>query len=179
MLTLHRLNELSEPECRDVLFRCCGARRWVDALLYRRPFQDVNRLLAAAEDVWFALSPDDWHEAFAQHPQIGDLEQLRERFSTTASFSEQEQGAAVEQASEAALQALATGNEHYKERFGYIFIVCATGKSVEEMLSILSSRLANDPDTELLIAATEQHKITRLRLEKLLAGGTASSTREM
>ena len=112
------------------------------------------------------MLPADWLEAFAAHPRIGDLDALRKKFASTANWCAGEQ-AGVAAADEAVLTALADGNRAYEARFGYIFIVCATGKSAAEMLAILTARLANDPEVELKVATAEQAKITRLRLEKL------------
>jgi len=124
--------------------------------------------MAAAEAVWNALSPEDWREAFTHHPRIGDKEALRQRFASTRGWAEAEQAGALA-ASEDVLDALAAGNRDYEERFGYIFIVCATGKSADEMLALLRARLAHDLEDEIRFAAAEQARITRLRLEKLLA----------
>ena len=132
-----------------------------------RPFADAAALFALADACWAGLSRDDWLEAFAHHPRIGDVEGLRTRFANTRAWAAGEQ-AGTASASEAVLQALTEGNRAYEARFGYIFIVCATGKSAEEMLGLLHARLPNDPAAELPIAAEEQRKITRLRLEKLL-----------
>ena len=110
----------------------------------------------------------DWREAFTHHPKIGDVDALREKFASTAAWAAGEQGA-VRQASEATLQGLKAGNEAYEQHFGYIFIVCATGKSADEMLALLQARLPHSPAEEIHVAMAEQAKITRLRLEKLLA----------
>ncbi len=167
MDALSRLNSLPGDEAREELRRCCGASRWVDAMAARRPFPDAAALFAAAEQEWGALGPSDWTEAFAHHPRIGDKETLRARFATTRQWAAGEQ-AGASSASEETLDALARGNREYEARFGHIFIVCATGKGADEMLGLLQQRLGNDPETERLLAATEQAKITRLRLEKLL-----------
>ncbi len=132
-------------------------------MLRRRPFGSDEQLRAVAHEEWWALTPTDWHEAFRHHPKIGDRESLRARFPATADLSSTEQRG-VAGASDATLDALAEGNRAYEEKFGYIFIVCATGKSADEMLSLLRGRLCNDPETELLIAAGEQAKIMELRL---------------
>ena len=166
---LEALNRGSDDEAAAALARCCGAEAWVRAMCAARPFRDRGHLLEAAERASDGLGRGDWLEAFAHHPRIGDREALRQRFASTAAWAgEEQQGAA--QASEAVLDRLARGNEEYLRRFGYIFIVCATGKSASEMLALLESRLGNDPGRELAIAAGEQRKITRLRLEKLVEG---------
>ena len=137
-------------------------------MIAARPFGSRDRLFASAEAAWRDLASEDWREAFAAHPKIGDPASLRARFAETRQWAEGEQAGALE-ASEATLSALAQDNQAYEARFGHIFIVCATGKTAEEMLSLLRARLHNDPDTELRVAAGEQAKITRLRLLKLLA----------
>jgi 2-oxo-4-hydroxy-4-carboxy-5-ureidoimidazoline decarboxylase len=135
-------------------------------MLLRRPFGGVPALLTAAREEWFALAPDDWRDAFAHHPKIGDLGALRARFAATAALAEREQ-AGVAGAPHAILDALAEGNRAYEQRFGFIFIVCAAGRSAGEMLDMLRARLRNDPRTELLIAAEEQAQITARRREVL------------
>jgi 2-oxo-4-hydroxy-4-carboxy-5-ureidoimidazoline decarboxylase len=168
MDALSRLNSLPANEAREALGRCCGASRWVEAMAARRPFPDARALFAAADEVWAGLGPTDWREAFSHHPRIGDKEALRERFASTRQWAKGEQ-AGVSAASEEVLDALAKGNRDYEARFGHIFIVCATGKTADEMLDLLTRRLANDPEAEGRVAAAEQARITRLRLEKLLA----------
>jgi 2-oxo-4-hydroxy-4-carboxy-5-ureidoimidazoline decarboxylase len=160
------LNALPSDDARAAFLRCCGSRLWADAMTVRRPFASAEELFAAASDIESSLDRADWLEAFAAHPRIGDIDALRKKFASTAAWCAGEQ-AGVADANEAVIRGLAEGNSDYEARFGYIFIVCATGKSAAEMLAILQSRLPNDPDTELRIAAAEQAKITRLRLEKL------------
>jgi len=166
-MTLDHLNTLPEEEARVAFLRCCGATQWARQMTTRRPFANPEVLFAAADEIWAGLSQDDWLEAFAHHPRIGDLDSLRTRFAGTRAWAEGEQAGAAT-ASEEVLHALAEGNRAYEERFGYIFIVCATGKSADEMLGLLHVRLPNTPTAELPVAAEEQRKITRLRLEKLL-----------
>jgi 2-oxo-4-hydroxy-4-carboxy-5-ureidoimidazoline decarboxylase len=167
-MTLDELNHLPEAEAIAALTKCCGAHRWVNKMAHRRPYRDEADLLAAADETWEHLGPEDWQEAFTHHPKIGDLDALRAKFASTKEWASGEQ-AGTEQASEEVLQGLAQGNADYEARFGYIFIVCATGKSAQEMLDLLRARLANPPEREIHVAAAEQAKITRLRLEKLLA----------
>ncbi len=152
---------------RDELERCCGAKAWIERVCAGRPYRSRQELNATAESAWTHLERDDWMEAFAHHPRIGDLESLRKRFASTAGWASEEQRGAA-QASEATLATLAEGNRAYEDRFGYIFIVCASGKSAGEMVELLHARLTNDPEAELMIAAGEQKKITRMRLAKLL-----------
>jgi 2-oxo-4-hydroxy-4-carboxy-5-ureidoimidazoline decarboxylase len=132
-------------------------------MLGRRPFGSREALLSAARAEWDTLDERDWREAFTHHPKIGDREALRERFPSTHALSAREQ-AGVDSAPDAVLDALADGNRQYEKRFGYIFIVCASGLGAGEMLAMLNARLGNDPGDEIRIAAGEQAKITALRL---------------
>jgi 2-oxo-4-hydroxy-4-carboxy-5-ureidoimidazoline decarboxylase len=166
-VTLDQLNRLDEAAARAALERCCGARRWVERVCAARPWRDGAALVAAAERAFDGLERADWLEAFAHHPRIGDMASLRAKYASSAAWAGEEQrGAAA--AGETTLGALAEGNRAYEERFGYIFIVCATGKSADEMLALLRARMPNPPEREVRIAAEEQMKITRLRLAKLL-----------
>lgn len=168
-MTLAELNRLPADEAAAALERCCGSRAWIARMLASRPFADEAALFAAAEKHWSALPESDWREAFAHHPRIGDVAKLRERFATTAAWASDEQrGAAT--ATDETLEKLAQGNEAYAVRFGYTFIVCASGKSADEMLALLITRLKHHPIEEVRVAADEQLQITRLRLRKLLGG---------
>ncbi len=169
-MTIEALDALSRDEARAALERCCGASRWVEAVNAARPFGNAAALFAASDRAFSELERGDWLEAFAHHPKIGDVSALRAKFAATAAWAGAEQAGAAA-AGEETLRALAEGNRAYEERFGYIFIVCATGKSAGEMLALLRARIGNDPDAELAIAAAEQRKITRLRIEKLLGEG--------
>lgn len=162
-----RLDELSETEAVTAFLRCCGSRRWAEAMARGRPYRDEAALRAAAERAADGLTRADWIEAFAHHPRIGDRASLAARFPTTAAWSSGEQ-AGMAEAGVDVLTALLDGNRAYESRFGHIFIVCATGRSASEMLASLRERLPNDPDRELAVAAAEQRKITALRLKKLL-----------
>jgi 2-oxo-4-hydroxy-4-carboxy-5-ureidoimidazoline decarboxylase len=161
-----RLDQASTDEARRLLTACCGSSAWVERMLRRRPFESPDRLLAMARDEWVTLTWADWLEAFGHHPRIGDRDALARRFGKTAHLSEQEQRG-VDGASADLLDQLAAGNRAYQDRFGYIFIVCATGRSAAAMLEHLRARLPNDPETEIRIAAEEQAKITELRLRGL------------
>jgi 2-oxo-4-hydroxy-4-carboxy-5-ureidoimidazoline decarboxylase len=162
-----RLDALPEDEARAAFRRCCGSERWAAAMTAGRPYHEAPALLAAGERRWNELGREDWLEAFRHHPRIGDGEARYSRFAATRAWAASEQ-AGAQAADEALLDALAEGNRRYEARFGYIFIVCAAGKSAEQMLALLEARLGNDPDREVRIAAAEQAKITRLRLQKLL-----------
>jgi len=157
------LNALSTEEARAALTRCCGSARWVSGMLARRPWASAAALYADAEAAWAGLGRDDFLEAFALHPRIGARAE-----QTEDAWARQEQ-ARVGDADGDTRQSLADANERYLRRFGYIFIVCASGKSAAEMLALLEARLGNAPERELELAAGEQARITRLRLEKLAA----------
>jgi 2-oxo-4-hydroxy-4-carboxy-5-ureidoimidazoline decarboxylase len=161
-----RLDLATPGDAHELLRTCCGSAHWIRRMVARRPFHNRQGLLKAAREEWFALTPSDWQEAFAHHPKIGDRDALRHRFAGTRHLSEKEQ-AGVTMASDEVLDALADGNEMYETKFGYIFIVCATGRRADEMLAILQERLKNDSSAEIRIAAEEQAKITELRLLQL------------
>ena len=163
---LDRLNALEEAKAFAELLRCCGSRRWAGRMAGLRPFDSEAALLEAADSVWMGLDVADRLEAFAAHPRIGDLDSLRVRFASTASWASHEQSG-VSAAGDSTLRALADGNRDYEAKFGHIFIVCATGKSAGEMLTLLRERLGNDPEAERAVASEEQAKIARIRLRKL------------
>lgn len=165
---LAKLNALDATAAEAELRKCCGSSAWTRAVAAQRPFADVAELLLAADEVWWSLGTADWHEAFSSHPQIGERRAARAQDATAQSWSAAEQ-AGTQDAAQATLDELAAANRAYAEKFGYIFIVCATGKTAAEMLTLLRARMPNDPGIELRNAAAEQRKITRLRLEKLLA----------
>lgn len=165
---LARLNAWVAAEAESELLKCCGSTRWARALAAQRPFGDLPELLTAADTIWWSLDERDWLEAFGAHPKIGGREKAaREQQAQAAGWSEQEQAGARD-AAQGTLDELAEANRVYEERFGYIFIVCATGKTAAEMLALLHARLSNEASHELRNAAEEQRKITRLRVEKLL-----------
>jgi 2-oxo-4-hydroxy-4-carboxy-5-ureidoimidazoline decarboxylase len=166
MIRVDALNAMSPEEAYRQIFHSCGIGSWARAMAAARPFRDEPALWHKAEQLWEECTRSDWLEAFSHHPKIGDIESLRKKFKDTAHLAGGEQ-AGVQGADDRTLQALAAGNEAYEKSFGYIFIVCATGKSAAEMLALLEVRLNNDPTSELAVAAGEQKKITRLRLEKI------------
>ena len=171
-MTLHEFNILPKQQLIAALKNCCGSASWVNRMLPFIPADDMIELLEDAEDQWWQCNEEDWKEAFSHHPKIGDVESLTKKFASpappvTIGWASAEQSG-VQVASKESIEALAEGNRLYEEKFGYIFIVCATGKSAEEMLGMLQSRLANNPEEEIQIAADEQNKITKLRIEKLL-----------
>ncbi|MGZ8853452.1 MAG: allantoicase [Thermoanaerobaculia bacterium] len=170
------VNTLAEPE-RD-LQSCCGSSKWVDAVAEARPFEDWKELTAAADRIWSDLGSDDQMEAFRAHPRIGErvipsAAALRpdsspsSRLGMTRGWTADEQSG-THTASSDTMNALAKGNGEYEEKFGHIYLVCATGRSAEDLLANLRERMKNDPATEARVAAEEQRKITALRLEKLV-----------
>jgi 2-oxo-4-hydroxy-4-carboxy-5-ureidoimidazoline decarboxylase len=161
-LTLDRFNHLPEDKAVAELLAVCHSRRWADAVAAGRPYADVAALQRAADEVWTGLSPEDWLEALEAHPRIG------ERGGASADWSRQEQ-AGVGDAGEDVRERLARGNADYEARFGHVFLISAAGRSADEILAALERRLGNDPRTELREAAGEHRRITRLRIEQLLA----------
>jgi OHCU decarboxylase len=159
-MTLAELNALSGADAQDELLKCCGSRRWVKAMSALRPFATTEDLFSSADYLAGELTPEDWLEAFAAHPRIGER--------TSSGWSQEEQATALNADAEVQ-QKLARANEDYEDKFGFIFIVFATGKTPEEILTLLQQRIENDHMTEINNAAREQRKITRNRLEKLLA----------
>jgi 2-oxo-4-hydroxy-4-carboxy-5-ureidoimidazoline decarboxylase len=165
MAAWQELNAASDGDARQFLTRCCGSRVWVERMLARRPFTSDDQLIVIARHEWFGLAPADWREAFRHHPKIGDREAPRGRFPDTAHLSAEEQRG-LQGTPDEVLGALADGNRAYEQKFGYIFIVCATGRTASEMLALLRDRLPNTPEVELRIAAEEQARITAIRLRK-------------
>ncbi len=159
---------MTAQQFKNEIFNCCGCTLWAKRLAAQFPFNSLAELKKESDAIWFSLSENDWKEAFTHHPKIGDVESLKKKFASTAAWASNEQSS-VQIATEQVLIDLKKGNDAYEKKFGYIFIVCATGKSADEMLAILNSRLPNSPEKEIKIAAAEQNKITHLRLEKLFA----------
>jgi 2-oxo-4-hydroxy-4-carboxy-5-ureidoimidazoline decarboxylase len=165
-INLSYINSLSEAQAQEAFFNCSGSPVWAKTMVSSRPFASEEEIKNKSALAWGTLSHSDWLQAFASHPKIGDKESLRKKFAATAHWAANEQGG-VDNASEQTIERLALLNEQYEARFGYIFIVCATGKTAEQMLAILEERLPHEPDGEFDIACDEQKKITQLRLEKL------------
>jgi 2-oxo-4-hydroxy-4-carboxy-5-ureidoimidazoline decarboxylase len=172
-VTLGDLNALDAESAARELRQCCGSTAWARAMAGARPFPNVEALLAAGDRIWSSLTPPDWLEAFAAHPRIGNDGSGGSGGSAAWSAHEQ---SGVDSASDATRRRLADANRNYEARFGYIFIVCATGKSGREMLDLLGCRVHNEPDVELGIAAGEQRKILRLRLVKLIEAQQVTTT---
>lgn len=165
-MKISAFNSLSEKETKAELTRCCGSSLWVSEMMKACPIDSLDDAFKKSKYVNGMLKKEDWLEAFSHHPRIGDIDNLRKRFASTASWSANEQGS-LSYADEKTLHELKQLNDEYFEKFGFIFIICASGKSASEMLDALKARLPNDADTEIKNAAKEQSKITELRLEKL------------
>jgi allantoicase len=166
---LAKISGWSSEERKAAYFRCCGSTRWAERMAAYGAFTSRTELHGVADHIWWDLGDGDWLEAFTHHPRIGaDPAALREKFAATAHWAGGEQ-AGVAGASEATIAGLVAGNKAYEDRFGYLFIVCASGKSGDEMLGLLTERLENPVPNELRVAAGEQAKITHLRLEKLVS----------
>lgn len=163
---LARWNALPAEAAERELADACAARRWVVAVAAERPFDSFDSLVAAAERAFDCLAPEDWLEALAAHPRIGERADAGRQSARGERFSAGEQAGAAD-APAAVATALAAGNWRYEARFGHTYVVCASGRSGEEMLALLERRLANEPAAELVVAAEEQRRITRLRLERL------------
>ncbi len=164
---LRWLNALPDEAARASLLNCCGSSTWAQRVADGRPFRDAAQLFDAAREVWEKLGKNDRLEAFSHHPKIGERTAAAGQPPEAQRWSQQEQRS-VSNSAPQVRDELTNANQIYQARFGYIFIVCASGKSTEEMLALLRERLKNDPETELRTAAGEQQKITRLRLEKML-----------
>ncbi len=165
-MTLNQLNSLPTDAAARIFRDCCAAAPWVAGMVTGRPYLDLPQLLEHSSSLWPDLTEDDWLQAFSAHPRIGDISSLRAKYASTRSLASTEQ-AGARQAKDSVLQRLKQGNDLYLERYGFIFIVCATGKSASEMLDLLEQRLDNSREQEVHNAAQEQIRITELRLEKL------------
>lgn len=163
---LERWNQIdSEAAAREIL-PCCGSHAWADGLAARRPFSSPQQLFEASDAIWTALDEEAWREAFDSHPRIGQ-QYARAATAESLAWSSQEQRAAMSQ-DDAIKLALAEGNRQYEERFGRIFIVCASGRNAAEILALLEQRIQNSAAAEMLEAAEQQRQITQLRLRRWL-----------
>lgn len=162
-MTLETFNSLDRDTAAKELFNCCGSAKWVSKLMEAFPFASEKALVEKATSTWYgACSSADWLESFTHHPQIGDKKSLEQKFAG-------KEQAGVLAATDETINALTKANTDYLNKFGFIFIVCATGKSATEMLQLMQSRLGNRAEEELHIAMSEQHKITIIRFQKLLS----------
>jgi OHCU decarboxylase len=160
-----KLNRLAREEAYAELLKCCGSTRWAREVAALKPFWDVTQVVIIGHRVWSELSEDDWLEAFRAHPKIGETKTKASVTEQERRWSEGEQARAQE-SSDATRNALASANREYEERFGFIFIIYASGRTAEEILSALRARITNERDAELRVAGGEQWNITELRLRK-------------
>lgn len=166
-MQLEELNRLSPEQAEAEFLQCCGSSAWAKRMTEARPFSNSDEISSRADEIWWRLNEEDWLEAFRAHPKIGEKKAEAAQTAQAQRWSANEQSESQKAAAETKA-ALANGNRQYEQRFGFLFIICATGKSAEEILAALNRRLDNDSKTELRVAAEEQRKITQLRLQKLL-----------
>jgi 2-oxo-4-hydroxy-4-carboxy-5-ureidoimidazoline decarboxylase len=171
-MTISSLNELKSEAAHFAFMQCCTANAWVERMVEGMPFSSVENLVTQADINWQGLTEADYLQAFEGHPKIGDVSSLREKYRSTEKIAAGEQSG-VNTATETTLNALKKLNDDYQEKYGFIFIVCATGKTASQMLEILSQRIVNERSDEIINAAEEQRKILQIRIEKML---TASAT---
>lgn len=167
-LSVAALDRMPTEQAGALLHECAGTARWTAGMLARRPFVSFARIGTIADEVWATLGPDDWRAAFAHHPRIGASAGAEAQGARGREWSAREQAGLAGSAGEVRA-ALADANREYERRFGHIYIVCAAGKSAEELLAIARARLTNDPERELVVAAEELRQIMQLRLTRLLA----------
>lgn len=158
MPSVSQMNQLPPADALNCFLRCCGSVNWAKQMVARRPFANISDLMQEAGQVWRELGPSDWKQAFAKHPSIGG--------QTDSQWSKDEQ-AGVAGLADFAISEMSELNEKYFQKFGFVFLICATGKTGEEVLVELKKRIKNTPEQEIAAASREQQKIMRLRLEKL------------
>jgi 2-oxo-4-hydroxy-4-carboxy-5-ureidoimidazoline decarboxylase len=166
-LNITYLNKYTQKQALEAFMQCNTSENWCENMVAGRPYTDYQSVFDAADKYWEESNESDLLQAFEGHPEIGDVSTLREKYRNTEKLAGHEQSG-VNTANENTLQLLSQGNKGYKEKFGFIFIVCASGKSADEMLAMLVGRLPNTHEQELVNAGEEQRKITHLRLDKLL-----------
>ena len=166
--TLTRINQTERAEAESMFLDCCGSIRWASRMTASRPFASDTEVMETAAAIWNDLETADWLEAFSAHPMIGESKAAPAQQAQSAKWSSGEQ-AGMNSADDTVRQDLWATNREYYDKFGFIYIVCATGKSAGEMLDLCRTRLANDCETEIMNAAREQQKITEIRLRKLLS----------
>jgi 2-oxo-4-hydroxy-4-carboxy-5-ureidoimidazoline decarboxylase len=166
-MDIQSLNTLPIDQANHLFLQCCTSEKWIEKMVASRPFTNRSSLRETADHIWGNLTEKDYLQAFEGHPKIGDVGSLKAKYANTKALASGEQSGA-NSATDEVIAELANSNSAYEEKYGFIFIVCATGKSATEMLALLQDRLNNDRQKELEIASEEQRKIFHLRLEKLL-----------
>ncbi len=168
-MTLAEINQLPENEAIDLFRQCCGVESWAAALVATRPFSSAEALEKRAEEIWFDLGEQEWLKTFDYHAKIGDVESLKKKLGSRDWSSNEQSG--IEGAGQQVIAELAEGNIAYEKKFGFIFLIFATGKSAADMLAILKQRINNERPQEIENVATEQNKITLLRIRQLFTEG--------
>ena len=166
-MSIEGINQADTEAAGHMFRQCCTSEIWIARMVDNRPYRSAEELRSAADENWENLADKDYLQAFDGHPKIGDVGSLKAKYANTKELAAGEQSA-VNEANEQTIMALANGNSAYEKKFGFIFIVCATGKSAAEMLALLEARMPNTREQELMNAAQQQRKIFHLRLEKLL-----------
>lgn len=166
-MSVEGINQAGPAQAAHMFLQCCTAERWIDLMVGSRPYASAAQLREQADAHWAKMEEGDLLQAFDGHPKIGDVGSLKAKYANTKELAAGEQSG-VNAASDTLIQRLADGNAAYQSRFGFIFIVCATGKSAGQMTDLLEARLANDRATELVNAAEQQRKILHIRLNQLL-----------
>lgn len=168
-MKLEAFNQLTHHQQFELLYQCCSSENWAKKLADQTPFASLPELKQMADVLFQQLAEADLLQAFAGHPKIGDVNSLKAKYAQTKALASGEQSG-VQQADDETLVALAQANTDYQQRYGFIFIVCATGKSAQQMLDILNSRMDNSYQQELQQAGEQQRQIMQIRLNKLIEG---------
>jgi len=164
---LARWNSLDPAAAAREALPCCGSQGWASALASNRPIADAETLIETSNRIWLALPEEAWRQAFDSHPRIGQSHAQTRATAESLRWSAHEQSTALSD-DELAKHALEEANRRYEQKFGRIFIVCASGKTSAEILAILEARMRNDATAELREAAEQQRQITQLRLLRWL-----------
>ena len=168
MSYIEEWNAMTVEAASEAVLPCCGSHAWARALASRRPLSTLPELLAASDAAWWSLPEQDWQEAFDSHPRIGEQHAVKHATDASLLWSAGEQQTAGLSDADAKAK-LAEANRVYEAKFGRIFIVCASGKTAQEMLTIVTRRMHNTPEAELHETAEQQREITHTRLRKWLA----------
>ena len=168
-MTVQSINEANTEQAKHLFLQCCTSERWIKSMVNARPYANSQDVRSQADDNWRELGEEDYLQAFEGHPKIGDVGSLKAKYANTKELAAGEQSG-MTVAGDDVINTLAEGNLDYEQKFGFIFIVCATGKSAQQMSDLLQARLPNERTTELGNAAEEQRKIFQIRLNQLLEG---------
>jgi 2-oxo-4-hydroxy-4-carboxy-5-ureidoimidazoline decarboxylase len=161
------INSLDAESAYKAFYQTCACNEFCKLMVETRPYINKEELFNKAKDIFKSLNKDQWLESFEGHPKIGDVNSLKEKFKNTKATASNEQSG-INSASDVILNDLTLYNEKYFNKFGYIFIICATGKTALEMLTLLRKRIEHNEEEEIYIASLEQLEITLIRMEKLV-----------